>query len=518
VAWNATLLVVTYDKFGPIGPGWYLMARQLGGAVGAPLYSALAGRFRRERVLAASFIANAVAVALLIPLLEFRTPSVLLFIPIAIEGFTHTAPRALHDALMPWLADTPAQLVASNAFSALIDTAAALVGAGVAAAGLYLSGPTVVLAIVVVFGLLGVCPLLAIRGVDTRGGGDGSHFLAQIAGGIGVLRRLPNARAVVGIMMLTAVIGGFEHSNVTSIATQVLHIGVDGTPILIAFGTAGGFIGGIASLSLGRRLMSTALTIGLLVCAVALFLLTLVTSKFVALPMLSLISVGMVYQGVSSRSLLQRTASGRSLDLLVGVNTLLGVGASGVSALCAAEINAVIGVRGTLRVAVVLSILGALYSVLRLTRVEKQAPAHRAELAALNNVAVFGPLSVAAASQLADALIPVSAAEGDVIVRQGDSAEDMFLVSSGAFDTTVDGHYVRTLHHGDHFGEIALLFNAPRTATVHCTQAGELWRLRRADFLRATIRNATTGVAITAIASQRLAHAGEIDIGQLDGR
>jgi hypothetical protein len=518
VAWNATLLVVSDNKFGPIGPGWYLMTRQLGGAVGAPVYSALAGRFRRERVLAASFIANAVAVALLIPLLEFHVPSMLLFIPIAIEGFTHTAPRALHDALMPWLADTPAQLVASNAFSALIDTAAALVGAGVAAAGLYLSGPTAVLAIVVVFGVLGACPLFAIRGVDTRGGSDGSHFLAQIAGGIGVLRRLPNARAVVGILMLTAVIGGFEHSNVTSISKQILHMGADGTPVLIAFGTAGGFIGGIASLSLGRRSMSTAVSIGLLVGAVALFLLTVVSAKAIALPLLSLFSIGMVYQGVSSRTLLQSTASGRSLDLLVGVTTLIGMGVSGVSALCAGEFNAAIGVRGTLRIAVVLAILGALYSVLRLTRVEKQAPVHREEMAAINNVAAFGPLSVAAASQLADALIPVSAVEGDILVRQGDSAEDMFLISSGAFDTSIDGEYVRTLHHGDHFGEIALLFNAPRTATVRCTQAGELWRLRRDDFLRASTGNTTAEEAITAIANQRLAHAGEIDVGQLDGR
>lgn len=518
VAWNATLLVVTYDQFGPIGPGWYLMARQLGGAFGAPVYSALAGRFRRERVLAASFIANAVAVALLIPVLEFHVPSVLLFVPIVIEGFTHTAPRALHDALMPWLADTPAQLVASNAFSALIDTAAALVGAGVAAAGLYLSGPTVVLAIVVVFGVLGAGPLFAIRGVDTRGGSDGSHFLGQLAGGLGVLRKLPNARAVVVILMLTAVIGGFEHSNVTSIATQLLHIGADGTPVLIAFGTAGGFIGGIASLSLGRRSMSLALTIGLLVCAGALFLLTVVSSKFIALPLLSVISIGMVYQGVSSRTLLQSTASGRSLDLLVGVNTLLGVAVSAVSALLAAELNAALGVRATLRIAVGLAILGAVYSLVRLTQVEKQAPAHRAEFAAITNVAAFGPLSVAAANQLADALVAVPAAEGEVVVRQGDPADDMFLVSSGLFDTIVDGQHVRTLHHGDHFGEIALLFNAPRTATVRCTQAGELWRLRREDFLRASTGNTSTEDAITAVANQRLAYAGEIDFGQIDGR
>lgn len=513
VAWNATMLVVTFERLGPIGPGWYLLVRQLAGAMGSPVYAALAGRFRRERVLAGAFLANAVAVALVIPVLELHTPKVLLFVPIAIEGFTHAAPKALHDALLPWLADSPAQLVASNAFSALIDTAAALAGAGLTAAGMYLSGPSAVLTIVVILGVLGACPLFAIRGIDTRGGNDGSGIVSQLAGGIGVLRRLPNARAVVIVLMLTAMIGGFEHSNITSIATQILHISVsEGTPLLIGFGTVGGFIGGIASLSIGRRSMSVALTVGLLICALALFVLTVTSAKAVALPLLSVFGIGMVYQGVSSRTLLQSTASGRSLDLLVGINALIAISVSAVASLCAAEFNAAIGVRGTLRVAVGLALLGAVYSLWRLTKVERQAPAHREELDAIKQVEAFGPLSVAAASQLADALITQETAEGDVVVQQGEPGDEMFLIGSGVFEAAVDGHPVRTMQHGDHFGEIALLFSAPRTATVRCVQAGSLWRLRREDFLRAVTANSTTEAAMTAIADQRLVHAGEIKL------
>lgn len=518
VAWNSTMLVVTFKLWGPIGPGWYLMVRQLSGAAGAPIYAALAGRFRRERVLAGAFVANAIGAALVIPALKFHTADVVLFVPIVIEGFTHTAPKALHDALLPWLADSPAQLIASNAFSALLDTAAALVGAGLAAAGLWLSGPPAVLTIVVVLGLLGACLLFAIRGIDTRGGTDASNIFRQLSGGLGVLRRLPNARAVVIILMLTAVIGGFEHSNITSIATTVLHIGADGTPVLIAFGTAGGFIGGVASLSLVRRSKSGALAIGLLICALALVVLTVTSDKAIALPALSVFGIGMVYQGVSSRTLLQSTASGRSLDLLVGANTLIGVAISAVSAWCAAELNAALGVRETLRIAAGLAIVGVVYTLLRLTRVERQFPPNSDELDAINHVDAFGPLSMAAANQLADSLITQQIDTGDVVVRQGDPAEGMFVISSGVFETIIDGQHVRTLHHGDHFGEIALLFSAPRTATVRCVEGGTLWYLRREDFFRAITGNSTSQVVITAIASQRLAHAGKIDSPESDER
>ena len=162
--------------------------------------------------------------------------------------------------------------------------------------------------------------------------------------------------------------------------------------------------------------------------------------------------------------------------------------------------------------------LGVVYGLWRLSRAEQQFPMRREELDAIKNVEAFGPLSVAAANQLAAALIPFRPADGDVVVRQGEPAEDMFLIGSGVFDADVDGQRVRTMHQGDHFGEIGLLFSVPRTATVRCVQSGALWRLHREDFLGAITGKSTSKEAIRAIADQRLAHAGKLGFPKGDGR
>ena len=506
------MLVITFMRLGPIGPGLYVLITQLALATGAPVYAALAGRFRRERVLAGAMIANGIGMALAIPVLELDATSALLFCPIAVEGFTRSAPGAIHDALLPWLANSPAQLVAANALSAILDTTAVLVGAGVAAAGLWLSGPSALVTVVAILVALAAGPVFAIRGIDTRvAANDGSRILNELAGGLGVLRRLPDARAVVIVMAVAASLGGFEQSNATSIATEIVRIGANGTPVLVGVVAVGGIIGGIASLSLhGRHSMSVPLAIGLFTCAFALGTLTMTSVKAVALALVGIAGIGVAYQAVCSRTLLQSSASGRSLDLLVGINALIGVSISGVSAFGAAELNAAIGVRGSLRVAAGLAVLGALYTLWRLRRSEQRSPTRREELDAVRSMGAFGALSVAAANQLAAALVSAQAADGDVIIRQGDPAEDMFLISSGVFEVVVDGKRVRMLQQGDHFGEIALLFEEPRTGTVRCLEAGTLWRLHREDFLRAMTGNAATKEAMRAIADQRLAYAGGV--------
>jgi CRP-like cAMP-binding protein len=95
-----------------------------------------------------------------------------------------------------------------------------------------------------------------------------------------------------------------------------------------------------------------------------------------------------------------------------------------------------------------------------------------------------------------------------VFVREGEAGDRFYLVASGKARVSVNGHEVARLDEGDFFGEIALLRNVPRTATVAALTELELYALERDDFLSAVAANPESAVAAEGLVRTRLAGAG----------
>jgi hypothetical protein len=130
------------------------------------------------------------------------------------------------------------------------------------------------------------------------------------------------------------------------------------------------------------------------------------------------------------------------------------------------------------------------------------APA--AELEFIERVPMFAPLSLAAKERLASHLVPVSIAAGEVVIRAGDLGDRFYIVGAGELDIDVDGRH-STAGREDYFGEIALLRNVRRTATVTATIASSLYALERDDFLAAVTGHSAAHAAGEAIVDERLA-------------
>jgi CRP-like cAMP-binding protein len=74
----------------------------------------------------------------------------------------------------------------------------------------------------------------------------------------------------------------------------------------------------------------------------------------------------------------------------------------------------------------------------------------------------------------------ISIAEGDVVFHENEPGQCFYIVASGEFEVSIEGSVKRLLAEGALFGELALIYAKPRTATVTCIASGDLWRMNGA--------------------------------------
>jgi CRP/FNR family cyclic AMP-dependent transcriptional regulator len=100
----------------------------------------------------------------------------------------------------------------------------------------------------------------------------------------------------------------------------------------------------------------------------------------------------------------------------------------------------------------------------------------------LRRVALFAELSRKELERVASAGSEIEVAAGRVLMEQGRSGADAFVVLRGTFVVRRNGRKVAQLAAGDIAGELALLDDGPRSATVECTGDGSVLVISRSEF------------------------------------
>jgi MFS family permease len=179
----------------------------------------------------------------------------------------------------------------------------------------------------------------------------------------------------------------------------------------------------------------------------------------------------------------------------------LGVTAGGA---VAPILLAAFGDRGALAIAGAILPIAAVALWARVHRVDRDAVLPERQLRLLRGVPLFASLPLTALERLAEAVRPLRQPAGATILREGEPGRDYFLIASGTVDVSVGGRHVSSATVADGFGEISLLRDVPRTATVVARTDVELEVVESEDFL-AAVAGPTSRAAATAVIDEHLA-------------
>uniref|UniRef100_A0A0G4IBD7 cGMP-dependent protein kinase n=1 Tax=Chromera velia CCMP2878 TaxID=1169474 RepID=A0A0G4IBD7_9ALVE len=102
----------------------------------------------------------------------------------------------------------------------------------------------------------------------------------------------------------------------------------------------------------------------------------------------------------------------------------------------------------------------------------------------IKKVYIFRYLSEQQLDTLIKAFRNVRQKKGDFVVQQGEIGTRFFVIKSGEVQIQKDGRNIRTCGKNDYFGERALLYDEPRSATVMATTEVDLWVVDKVVFLQ----------------------------------
>jgi hypothetical protein len=507
-AFAIALGVYAFDVAGAAAVGIAGLVRLLPGALASPFAGLLGDRHSRRNVLIASTIATAAALGAAGTATALDAPAAVVF---ALAGvFTvATSPYVpAEGALWPFVARTPQELSAANVAYSVMDNAGFLVGAILTGVLLTATTPQVVFGLAAVVVVLTALLLLGVRRDDRppyEEEAELSGVIRQTALGFSALLGNPALRLVGAALVVLVFFEGTADVLVVVLALDLLDIGEGGVGYLNAAWGIGALAGSaLPALLLGRGKLAAGLAVGSVIAGVAAALPGAWPVVLAAYAGWFGIGVGYTTIEVAARTLLQRLGSDEVLARVLGTLETSRLAAMAIGSIAASALVALFGTRGAL---LALGAMLPLFAILRwapLRALEIGAPVAERPYRLLRGSSIFAPLPVATLERLSHDVVAVEAGAGDQIITQGDRGDRFYLIEHGEVEVFEDAVLRGTEGPGECFGEIALLRDVPRTATIRATGPTRLLALERDHFISAVTGHIRSHQAADTMIDSRL--------------
>jgi MFS family permease len=499
------LSVVAYEADGARAVGLVLFARMVPSAFVAPFVAVVGDRYRRERILIVVHLVRAVACLGAAIALAVESSSVVVYVLAVLAAVPLAAHRPCHLALAPLLARTPRELAASNVAALTFESTAVLVGPAAAALLLAVSSPAAVFGACAVTSFLSFVAIAGIHSSAVVGSPqERVGVLHELREGARALARNPPVRLVVSLFGSQAFVRGALGVLLVVVAIDLLGTGESGVGVLTAAFGVGGIFGALAGISLvglgrlGRPFQLALAGWGLPLVAIGIW-----TESAVALLCLALAGLANSLLDVSGFTSMQEHVEEKVIGRIFGLFELVVIAAVAAGSLVAPIAIEAIGTRGTLIAAGGLLVVLAGLAHGSLGRIDEGVEVRTGELELLRRTHVFAPLPYTALRRLASSLGERRAARGEEIVRQGEEGDVVYVIAEGRVSVTRNGEALGELGPDDVFGELALILDVRRTATVTATEPVRLRTVGRGAFLAAVTGNELSQAALGRLVAAR---------------
>jgi MFS family permease len=262
-------------------------------------------------------------------------------------------------------------------------------------------------------------------------------------------------------------------------------------------------VAAVAALA-GRKRLAGDFALGVLLWGLPVALAAAWINFGFALVLFGVIGLGNTLVDVAGMTLMQRSADEEVLGRVFGVLESLLLATMALGALVMPGVISLLGARGALIATGVLLPALVVVTLPALRRIDAEARVPAEALDLLRRLPLFAPLPPTVLERLASAAVEVHVQPMSEAVTQGAQGDRFYVIRSGRATVEVDGAETGGLGPGDFFGEIALLRDVPRTATVRALEPLELFALERDDFLAAVTGHAPSRAAADSIVAARL--------------
>jgi MFS family permease len=493
-AFSVAIAIFAFHHGGVAAVGIVTAVRQAAAAAIAPFAASLADRFRRERVMLASDAGRIGCSAGIAVLVSSGSPTIAVYALAVGASVSGAVFRPAEASLVPLVARSPQELTAANVAASTFDSVGVFAGPALGAFLIAFSGYTASFAVIAATFAWSALFVVRIssgtRVVDPSatedGDGDGeAGGLRSLLAGFRTIAREPRLRLLIGLYDAQCFVAGALGVLIVATAIDLLDIGNAGVGVLQSACGVGAIVGaGVALTLVSRSRLGRGLALGLVLWGVPLIVVGALPYSFVAVIALAVLGIGNTLVDISTMTLIQRTAVPEVAGRIFGVLESSIVASLALGALTAPALITWLGTRGALLTVGVILPLLALVTHRRLNVIDDAAHIPLEQIAAIRTVPFLTLLPLQMIEYIAGQLKRIELASGSVLFSHGDHGDSFYILDQGTLEIDLPEGVKRETAPA-FVGEIALLHDIPRTATVRAAGNAVLWRLDRDAFLAA---------------------------------